>query len=91
MGGNYVKLAERARLYLNRVVNDHRVTPWAMLAKQELKIPMGWRWKDEFTDLTPKPASKAANNNAKAAHGNEQKTMLQKPETRPLLPSCSFS
>jgi hypothetical protein len=40
------KLAERARLYLDRVVKDHPGTPWAKIAADELKNPLGWTWKE---------------------------------------------
>ena len=63
-------------MYLSRVVKDHPGTPWAMLAERELKEPVGWTWKDSFTDLTPKAKPKAANNNNNAAPRNDQKMML---------------
>ena len=40
------KLAERAKLYLERVVKDHSGTPWAKIAEDELKNPLGWTWKE---------------------------------------------
>lgn len=85
VGSTYAKLAERAKMYLNRVVKDHPGTPWAMLAERELKEPIGWTWKDSFTDLTPKPKAKApANNNNNAKPKNDQKMMLpQQPQKRP--------
>jgi hypothetical protein len=77
VGSNYVKLAERAKMYLTRVTKDHPGTPWAMLADRELKEPLGWTWADKFTDLTPKAKPKAANNNNNnAAPKNDQKKML---------------
>ena len=47
------KLAEKAEHYLRRVVEDHADTPWAQLARRELRSPLGWRWKEGFTDLPP--------------------------------------
>jgi hypothetical protein len=79
VGSNYVKLAERAKMYLNRVVKDHPGTPWATLAERELSQPLGWKWKDKFTDLTPKPAAKPGNNNNNAAAKKAAKAMLEKP------------
>lgn len=38
------KLGERSRMYLERVVKDHAGTPWAQIARQELQIPVGWKW-----------------------------------------------
>lgn len=40
------KLAERAKAYLERVVKEHPGTPWAKIAEDELKNPLGWTWKE---------------------------------------------
>jgi hypothetical protein len=50
------KNAADARMYLERVVADHPDTPWAMEAKQELKDPMGWEWREKFTDVAGRKA-----------------------------------
>jgi hypothetical protein len=46
--------AETARKYLQRVIDEHPDTPWALLAKHELEVPLGWTWTEEFTDLAPR-------------------------------------
>jgi hypothetical protein len=38
------KLAEKAKTYLERVVHEHPGTPWAKIAEEELKTPLGWKW-----------------------------------------------
>jgi len=40
------KVAEKAKTYLERVINDHPGTPWAMIAAEELKTPLGWTWRE---------------------------------------------
>ena len=40
------KLADRAKMYLERVVKEHPGTPWAKIAEEELKAPLGWTWKE---------------------------------------------
>lgn len=45
-GSTIQKMAEKATMYLQRVVSDHPGTPWAKLAEQELKNPLGWEWKE---------------------------------------------
>ncbi|MCI0359185.1 MAG: VWA domain-containing protein [Planctomycetaceae bacterium] len=40
------KLAERAKMYLQRVIAEHPGTPWAKIAEAELSSPMGWTWKE---------------------------------------------
>jgi hypothetical protein len=47
--------AEEARRYLERVVQEHPDTPWALLARRELDAPCSWTWIEQFTDLTPRP------------------------------------
>lgn len=51
----FIKMAETARMYLNRVVKDHPETPWAFLAEAELRYPMGWKWKESFEYYPPEP------------------------------------
>ncbi|MBC7852388.1 MAG: VWA domain-containing protein [Pirellulaceae bacterium] len=38
------KMADKAKLYLERVVKDHPGTPWAKMAAEDLKAPIGWKW-----------------------------------------------
>ncbi|MFP6678398.1 MAG: vWA domain-containing protein [Pirellulaceae bacterium] len=37
-------LSDRARLLLQRVIDEHPNTPWAMMADRELQTPIGWKW-----------------------------------------------
>lgn len=43
-GSAMQKMADKARMYLNRVIKEHPGTPWAKLAEEELKTPLGWQW-----------------------------------------------
>jgi hypothetical protein len=45
------KDASDAEKYLTRVVTEHKGTPWAMDAEKELKQPLGWEWRELFTDV----------------------------------------
>lgn len=38
------KMADKAKMYLERVIKDHPGTPWAKFAEEDLKAPMGWKW-----------------------------------------------
>jgi hypothetical protein len=40
------KLAERAKVLLERVKTEHPGTPWAAIAEHELRSPLGWTWKE---------------------------------------------
>lgn len=55
-------IADKAQVYLERVRDEHPDTPWAMLAKRELRSPLGWRWKEGYTYI-PQPRERNANNN----------------------------
>ena len=43
-GSAHKRLAERAEMYLKRVVEEHPDTPWAYIAERELESPIGWKW-----------------------------------------------
>ncbi|MCA9189276.1 MAG: VWA domain-containing protein, partial [Planctomycetales bacterium] len=78
-------LSDKAREYLNRVIDEHPGTPWSMLAAAELKDPLGWKWAETFTDLDP-PAQGGGNNNNNPAPPprDDQLQMLQRRPTRPI-------
>jgi len=58
------KLADKAEFYLRRVLEEHTETPWAHLAQQELRAPLGWRWKEGYTFIPP-PVEQNNNGNAR--------------------------
>jgi hypothetical protein len=62
-GSQAEKLAARAREYLERVVNDHPDTPWAIIAAEELRTPIGWKWEETYTKPPPPPPEMTASNN----------------------------
>jgi hypothetical protein len=45
------KNAADARTYLERVVAEHEGTPWALEAARELRGPLGWEWRERFTNV----------------------------------------
>lgn len=45
-GSAQKNMAEKAKQYLQRVATEHAGTPWAKLAEQELKTPLGWKWRE---------------------------------------------
>lgn len=61
-GSQDTKLLEKASNYLNRVVEDHPGTPWALLAQRELETPIGWKWEQDYT-APPQPREPGPNNN----------------------------
>ena len=47
------KIAEKSKKYLQRVVDEHTGTPWAMLAERELRLDMGWTWQEGSLPVPP--------------------------------------
>jgi len=54
VAGPNAKLATQATTLLERVVNEHAGTPWALIAARDLATPLGYRWEETFTDLSPR-------------------------------------
>lgn len=83
-GSRLKKMATKATSYLERVVQDHPDTPWALVAKKELRAPIGWRWEEQFTQppAPPRPRTPNANNNPMPR--NDQRRQIQtRPKRRP--------
>lgn len=47
MSSNVDKLAKTAKEILQGVVTEHAGTPWAFIAQQELRTPLGWKWVEQ--------------------------------------------
>ena len=81
------KAAQKANAYLKRVIKDHAGTPWALLAKRELKEPVGWKWTESYV-APPKPRPRRAGGGGGGVPRpavNERARMLRKRKpTRPL-------
>ena len=78
------KAAEEAKLLLERVVAEHPGTPWALLAAEELKTPLGYAWQEKFTNVVGKKAMPGpAGTPAPAADPKSTKLAPPKPK-RPL-------
>ena len=83
-GSRDAQLADKAKMYLERVIEDHPGTPWALLAEKELKIPIGWRWAQTYT-TPPKPREPGMNNNGD--NGFERRPMMNRdPKERRAIP-----
>ena len=85
VGSKWKTEAETARQLLEGVVAEHKGTPWALLATEELKVPIGWTWKEEFTDPNPpRPSNPGNNNNNPTPPRDDKAKMLSKAPKRPL-------
>ncbi len=72
--------AEEATELLQRVVSEHRGTPWALLAQRELKDPFGFKWVETY--VPPPQRNNNAGNNAARKNQNKNQS---KPPTPPKL------
>ncbi|WP_254509108.1 vWA domain-containing protein [Anatilimnocola floriformis] len=45
-GSAIQKMAEKAHMYLDRVVKEHPGTPWADMAEKDTKVQLGWEWRE---------------------------------------------
>ncbi len=63
VGSQTEKLAARARMYLERVVREHPGTPWALIAADELRTPLGYEWRESFTGVNVRRDERVGNGN----------------------------
>ncbi|EMI20416.1 hypothetical protein RMSM_02654 [Rhodopirellula maiorica SM1] len=84
VGSKWEREAALAKELLEGVTRDHKGTPWALLADQELTVPIGWKWKETFTDLTPRKAGRGGGGGNNNPPRDDQKRMLKKAPSRPV-------
>jgi hypothetical protein len=75
--------AADARKYLERVVAEHDGTPWALDARRELRQPLGWEWREAFTDVAGRVARAASGNNRRRQQQPEMPEPPRKPRRDP--------
>ncbi len=86
-GSRHERDAKEAKRYLERVVQQHPETPWALLAARELKEPLSWKWEEDFTPIEPPREAVAANNPPQNnIPQNEQRRQLERPVKKRPLP-----
>ncbi|WP_442510238.1 vWA domain-containing protein [Novipirellula sp. SH528] len=84
VGSKWEREAALAKELLEGVSRDHKGTPWALLADQELTVPIGWKWTETFTDLTPRKAGGGGGGNNNNVPKDDEKRMLKKAPSRPI-------
>jgi hypothetical protein len=75
------KYAKRAREILEGVIEEHRGTQWALLAKEELTAPMAWDWKELHVDYPP-PAPPRPPRNGIQLEEDRQREMMRRQQQR---------
>ena len=84
VGSILEKQGRAATEYLERVVNEHAGTPWAMLAARELEQPLGWEWTETHTGVNDPPPG-AGNGNANPQDDKRRMLVKPKPQRTPRL------
>lgn len=82
VGSKWERDAAKSRRLLQGVVDAHDGTPWAVLAKKELETPIGWRWKEAFTDLAPRQNNRGGNNNNNRPPRDDEARMIPRKPVR---------
>ncbi|TWT52161.1 vWA domain-containing protein [Allorhodopirellula solitaria] len=85
VGSKWQREADTAKEFLTRVVEDNPGTPWALLAKRELDVPIGWKWKETYTELDPPREGGGGNNNNNVnVPQDDKRRMLDRAPKRPV-------
>jgi hypothetical protein len=83
VGSQTERLAKQADELLRRVVADHPGTPWAQMANEELRTPLGYRWDETYTGVNAPRQGNGGNGNANP--GDDMRRNLAPPKpSRPL-------
>jgi len=85
VGSQTEKVSEQAVMLLERVVRDHPGTPWAFLAAEELRRPLGYVWVERYTGVNVPKANEGGDGGMPGAPADDEKRMLAAPKPkRPL-------
>ena len=79
-GEKVEKVAKVTRALLQRVVEDHPNTPWALLAGRELKDPFGFKWSETY--VKPPPPRKEVDAAEAKKKKEMKKDMPKEPEIK---------
>lgn len=82
-GSQVEKLAVQARASLERVVKEHPGTPWALVAQEELRTPLGYEWRESFTGVNV-PRSEAGNGGGARPGDDRMRNVAPPKPQRPL-------
>jgi hypothetical protein len=79
VGSQTERLAKQADEVLRRVVAEHPGTPWAQMAAEELRNPLGYSWEETYTGVN---APKPGNGNGNPNQSDDKKRMLAPPQPK---------
>ncbi|MEX0688950.1 MAG: vWA domain-containing protein [Pirellulales bacterium] len=80
VGSQTERLAKQADELLQRVVADHAGTPWAQMAAEELKSPLGYSWEETYTGVNAPRAGNGGNGNPNQVDDMRRNLVPPKPK-----------
>ena len=80
------KMAAKADTYLNRVIELHPNTPWALMAQREKSVPMGWDWQETHYNPNPTVANGQRKPGPKFLDMDDNKTKANQQKMEPVEP-----
>lgn len=88
VGSRLEKDGMRAVELLKNVAEQHKGTPWGLLATREMRRPVGWVWAESYTNLNPPARNNRPNNNNNTPRPgrDDQANMLKKPAPKRPIP-----
>jgi hypothetical protein len=83
-GPDIKKMAKEAKMYLNRVVDDHPGTPWALMAQRELSTELGWEWQPRRMNYAARDRERAerAGKQIRLADDDPKKKQMRQKEQK---------
>jgi len=82
-GSQAEKVSQQALMLLDRVVKEHPGTPWALLAAEEMRRPLGYAWVERHTGVNePKKGGGGGDGGVPGARADDKKKMLDAPKPR---------
>jgi len=76
-------VSQQALMLLDRVVKEHPGTPWALLAAEEMRRPLGYAWVERHTGVNePKKGGGGGDGGVPGARADDKKKMLDAPKPR---------
>jgi hypothetical protein len=82
VGSQTEKMAKQSTELLERVMREHPGTPWALLAGEELRIPLGYRWTEIHTGVNDAKGPDGNGVNVPNARADEMKRKLAPPKPK---------
>jgi len=80
VGSQTERLAKQADELLRRVVEEHPGTPWAKIAADELRTPLGYSWSEAYTGVNAPRQGNGGNGNPNRR--DDQRKMLAPPKPK---------